>query len=187
MKRYIKDERYQSNLHFDVVVEIEYFDDNDEIAASTYKGFYIPDGPVIPGLPEAVVDSKAVQDYSDFIESVQALITDYYKLKIYYKNTSKDYSNYFGILAKNKDGSIIIDFDFTLRISNHNAKRSKQSQKHKKEKNKLLEDLTQGKTTKPIRKSIIVNNKEYSTYMQAYLVIDETIEEVATNMLKKSK
>ena len=158
MKRYIHDDRYTSNFHFDIVVEIEYFDDTTRVAASEYKGFYVPDGPVISGLPDEVLGSKALQDYADFIESVQALITDFYKLKIYYKNTSKDLSNYFGILAKNKDGSIIIDFDFTLRISNHDAKRSKQSQKHKKEK----------EAERFIR--LFVENKEYSDEQKEFLI-----------------
>lgn len=187
MKRYIHDDRYTSNFHFDIVVEIEYFDDTTRVAASEYKGFYVPDGPVISGLPDAVLGSQALQDYADFIESVQALITDFYKLKIYYKNSLKDHSNYFGILAKNKDGSIIIDFDFTLRVSNHDPKRSKKSQKHKKEREAELKKLTDGKNTKPIRRNIVVNNERYTSYMKAYVDIDEAIEDVVSIMTRKQK
>ena len=85
MKRYMHDDRYTSNFHFDIVVEIEYFDDTTRVAASEYKGFYVPDGPVISGLPDAVLGSQALQDYSDFIESIQNLMTAFYHLEIYYK------------------------------------------------------------------------------------------------------
>ena len=187
MKRYIRNNIYDSNFHLDIVVDIEYFDDTSRIAASEYRGFYVPDGPVISGLPDAVLGSQALQDYADFIESVQDLMTDFYHLEIYYKNKSKDNSFYFGSLVKDREGNIIADFDFTLRVSNHDSHRSEQSQQHKKERKAKLKELTQGKDTQPITKSIIVNSEKCKDYMDAYLKVDAVISRAVEVMSRKSR
>lgn len=177
MKTYVKSAKVTTiPMHFDIEVEIEYFDTQAQgiqVTASEYKGFQIPDGPLLSGVPGAVIDSQALIDYEDFIESVTDLITDYYDLDIYYKNTSPDHSNYFGMLAKNAKGEIILDFDFTLRVSNHDPHRSAQSQQHKKERKAALNKITKNKKTKPITHSIIVNSEIYDTYIEAYADIDK--------------
>ena len=172
--------------HIEIIVDIEYFEQL-AVAASTYKGFQIPDGPLISGIPEAVIDSQALVDYESFIESVTDLITDYYELHIYYKNTSPDHSNYFGMLVKNDDGILLIDFDFTLRISNHNPHRSQQSQQHKKERKKALAEVTQGKKTKPITSHIEVNKENFDTYLEAYIAVDKLIGDTVEKMKQNQK
>jgi len=190
MKKYItKADVTTIPLHFDIVVDITYFDESssDTVVATEYKGFQIPDGPLISGIPGAVLDSQALIDYEDFIESVTDLITDYYELDIYYKNTSSDHSNYFGMLAKNDKGEVILDFDFTLRVSNHDPHRSSQSQQHKKERKEALNKITKGKKTKPITHSIVVNSEIYNSYIEAYADIDKLIEGVVEVMKRREK
>ena len=184
MKKYVHD-----NVANPISVEviIEYYDpDATPVAASQYKGFEIPEGPLISGLPGVVADSQAVADYEAFIESVQDLITDYYGLEIYYHNSSKDFSHYFGMVARNEQGEIILKFDFTLRISNHQPHRSNQSQQHKKEKKEALNKLTNGRSLRPITKNIIVNKEECISYDEAYMKVDNLIERTV-NIMKNLK
>ena len=171
-----------------VEVELELSEpiEQPDVAAASYKGFNVPEGPLLSGLPDAIADSQAIADYEAFIESVQDLITDYYDLKIYYKNSSPDHSYYFGMLAQDADGRTILDFDFTLRISNHPAHRSQQSQFNKKERKAELARLTDGKKTKPITKSIIVNKEVCKDYEEAYQLVDSTIESVVKIMKRSS-
>ena len=184
MKRYIVAATSKNITKFNIVVELEYIP-SDEVAAATYKGFTVPDGPVISGLPDAILDSQALADYEAFIESIQDLITEYYKLQIYYKNSSKDHSYYFDMLAKNDAGEIILDFDFTLRVSNHNPHRTAQSESHKKERKEALKQIT-SKATKPITKNIIVNDTIFDSYEDAYVKVDTVIESVVAVMKRKN-
>lgn len=188
MKRYIHSDSINSLEHIDIVVEIEYFyNGTDRIAASEYKGFYVPDGPIISGLPDAVLGSQALQDYADFIESVQDLMTDYYGLHIYYKNESKDHSFYFGSVIKDDAGNVIADFDFTLRVSNHDAHRSNESQHNKKERQSKLSEVTHGKKTRPITRSIVVNDEKCKDYFEAYEKVDEVVSRAVEVMSRRKK
>lgn len=191
MKTYIKSAEVTTiPVHFDIEVDIYYFEEasqDSQITASEYKGFQIPEGPLLSGIPGAVLDSKALDDYRSFIDSVTGIIKDYYKLHIYYKNMSQYNSCYFGILAKNKKGDIILDFDFTLRISNHDPHRSKESQKFKKERKAALKKITKGKATRPITGSIKVNAERYDSYADAIIDIDETIEGAVKVMKRREK
>ena len=180
-----------SELPVKIVIEAEilYFDipGQTPIAASKHRGFQIPDGPLISGIPGAIIDSQAVADYEAFIESVTDLITEYYELIIYYKNKSKDYSNYFGMLAKDSRGNIIADFDFTLRVSNHDPHRSKESQRHKKQRQAELKRITEGKKPRPITDYIVVNDTEFDNYLDAYLAVDKMIEHAVNIMKRRAK
>ena len=187
MKKFITSSISDTGVtHVYIEVEIEYYGPVP-VAASEYRGFYVPDGPLISGLPNAVVDSQALVDYEDFIESVQDLITEYYELHIYYKNESKGLSHYFGILAKDVDGTIILDFDFNLRVSNHDPHRSTSSQKHKKERDIELKRLSEGKKPRPLTKSITVNSEEFENYMDAYLKVDSIIEHAVEIITRRKK
>lgn len=181
MKRYIKsDLDAQISCKFNIVCEIEFPEGIElidrSIAASTYKGFDIPEGPLLPADKDAAIDTQALDDYHSFVESVEGLLTQYYGLELYYKNDSEYNSFYYGMLAKNADGSILFDFDFTLRVSTHPAKRSKESQKAKKEQEAQLKQITNGDLTRPLRLSVVVNDKRFKDYMSAYLFIDKQVQ-----------
>ena len=91
------------------------------------------------------------------------------------------------MLVKNDTGEIILDFDFTLRVSNHDPHRSQQSQKHKKERKAALNKIAKGKKTKPITHSIVVNSEVYDSYMHAYTDIDGIIEDAVAVMKRRGK
>ncbi len=176
MKRYIRSNSDENIKHINIEVEIEIPHPEGQVAAATYKGFNVPEGKLLPAEKDAIFDSQALEDYRAFIDSIEDLITDYYELNVFYKNNSPDNSFYFGMLAKDNNGNLLLDFDFTLRISTHPAHRTDQSQKHKKEKDAALAELTKGKKTKPLRKYILVNDKQYDDYIEAYLAVDKMIE-----------
>jgi len=184
MKTYIKTSDSILPVHIDIVVEIEYYDPVP-VAAAEYKGFSIPDGPVITGIPDAILDSQAIADFDAFLESVEDLCTEYYDLEIYYKNVSPYHSCYFGMLAKDCEGNVVLDFDFSLRISNHEPHRSENSQKHKKERQAALNQITQGKKPRPITKIITVNAEEVDSYEEAYMKVDAIIERVVDIMTRR--
>lgn len=190
MKRVIKGNINSDSTkrHISIIVEIDINDPTSEpVAAATYKGFYIPEGPLLPEEKGAIIGTQALEDYHAFIESVEDLFTEYYGLEIYYKNDSPSHSYYFGLLAKNSDGSIILDFDFTLRVSNHPAHRSKQSQHFKKERQAALKELSGQKKPQPVTRYIIVNNNTFSNYMDAYFKVDEEIKEVVDKMVRNRR
>ena len=154
---------------FDIEVIIELGSGTENtVAAATYNGFYIPEGELLPAEKDAVIDSQAYVDYEDFIESVEDLITDYFELHIYYKNKSKDFSRYFGMVVKDDEGNVVANFNFNLRISNHDPHRSKRSQQHKKESNEALAKITK-KKLQPITKSITINREKFVDYTEAYI------------------
>ena len=175
MKKYIRLSSDVVTKHINIEIGIEIIDPQGQIAAASYKGFNVPDGKLLPVEKDAIVDSQALEDYHAFIDSIEDLIQDYYQLHVFYKNDSPDNSFYFGMLAKDSEGNLLLDFDFTLRVSTHPAHRTEQSQKHKKEKDAELAKVTNGKRTKPLRKYILVNDKEYDNYSEAYLAVDEMI------------
>ena len=185
MKKYIKPIS-QIPTHIDIVVDIELFG-NDPIAASTYKGIQVPDGPVISGVPEAIYDSDAVVNFEEFIDSIRELITDFYELDLYYKNESPDKSNYFGMLAKDSDGLIILDFDFTLRIANHDPRRTEKSKHQRKLQEQALKERIGDESIKHIRHTVTVNNEKFDSYIKAFAHVDSIIEGTVESMKKNEK
>lgn len=183
MVRYINSAQTGSNpLEFEIIVNIVSGQVSKEVAAATYKGFEIPDGEVIPGDKDAILTDQIIADYEAFIESVEDLLTEYYGLELLYQGNSPDYSHYFSFLAKDKDtGKLYFKFRLRLRVSNHDSHRSKESQRHKKEETqtdahkKLITDA--GKKPKAYTKNVIVNNKECDTYEEAFIDIDEKVEQ----------
>jgi hypothetical protein len=173
-------------IHFDIVIDF-LVSQSESVVASEYKGFWVTDAPVIPNLPKELIDSQTFQDFEDFMESVTKLITDYHKLHIYYKNVSPDHAHYFGLLAKDDQNRIILDFDFTFRVANHRAHRTPESEYNKQEQEEALNIATKGNPTKPMTKTILVNNEQYTKYLDAYIDIDEIIEDHVKKMKKNEK
>jgi hypothetical protein len=173
-------------IHFDIVIDF-LVAQSESVVASEYKGIWVTDAPVIPNLPKELIDSQTFQDFEDFMESVTKLITDYYKLHIYYKNVSPDHAHYFGLLAKDDQNRIILDFDFTFRVANHRAHRTPESEYNKQEQEEALNIAIKGNPTKPMTKTILVNNEQYAKYLDAYIAIDEIIEDHVKKMKKNEK
>lgn len=188
MKRYMKDAEgaEKVKLEINVVYEIE-FPPDTKVAAATHKGFSVPEGELLPSEKDALINSQAWDDYCSFIESVEDLMTDYYDLTIYYRNESEDYSFYWGALAKNEDGSLIVDFSLKLRVSNHEPRRSRESQHNKKEQQAKLMELTHGKKPQPVTKQITVNRDRFQDYLDAYLKVDEMIGRAVEIMTRNKK
>lgn len=169
-------------LVFDVSVMIVPKYTIDEIAAASYKGFNIPDGEVISGIKGAIIAGQIENDYEAFIQSLEDLLTEYYGLILTYASKSEDHSHYYNFLAKDpKTGNVLFRFRLRLRISNHPAHRSKESQIHKQEEEntdrykELTKDIT--KDPRPYVKYITVNKEIYDTYELAFIDIDRQVAE----------
>ena len=180
MKRYIHDE---IPINIDVVVSSDF----TTVAAATYKDIDIPDGPVIDRDKDARITDQMAADYDAFIESLESLLEDHYHFILTYRNESDDYSRYFNFLATDASGIIRFKFRLRLGVSNHKPHRSKDSQKHKKEEEsspKLLELLNSRPTPAAYTKIVIVNSKQYSSYEEAFIAIDDEIAHWVQVMLK---
>lgn len=179
----------QIKLKFDIeyIVEIVYPEGNEnkQIAAVSYKGIEIPDGELLPAEKDVLIDSQVLADYHSFIECIEDLIIDVYELEIYYRNDSPYNSFYFGVLAKNSDETIILDFDLTLRVSTHDAHRTKESQHYKKEKKAALKKIAHTKKPTPITYSVIVNREEFDNYLDAFVAIDDKIKHAVEMMERR--
>lgn len=185
MKKYIKS-KLPTKIEIDIEAVVEFNAKDQDVAASTYKDLYVPEGELLPGEKDAIINSQAWADYCSFIESVEDLMTDYYDLHIYYKNESEDYSFYWGLLAKNDTEDILIDFNLKLRVSNHPAHRSKESQHRKAEQEAQLQKITEGKKSKPMTQIVVVNNKTFKSYMDAFMEVDRILERAVGIMKRKS-
>lgn len=184
MKRLIKNKNSIINFVIEVIVDIVEKEPGG-LVATTYKGTEIPYSEPLPSDKKALIDSQALEDYHSFIKSVEELLADYYSLEIYYKNNSETNSSYFGTLAKDRNNNLVLNFDFTLRVSTHPAKRTSESQNNKKERKKALLEVTEGKKTKPITRSILVNNEQFVSYLDAFKYIDSEVGEIVDTMLNK--
>ena len=188
MKRYIHSER-EPDLIIEAIFEARFNNDDDSIAAATYKGINVPDGPLPPAEKKIAKNSPAYVNFESFVEGVLGLIEDTYELTIYYESGSPYGSFYYGALATNSDGSFILKFTASFRISTHEARRTKQSQMHKKEERDALKELTNtvsnNKLPRVIPVSIVVNDKFYKSYIDAIVDADTLIEN-AVNKMKKN-
>ena len=167
------------------------FSKEHEIAAATYKGLEIPEGSLMPSEKDAVIDSQTYANYASFVEAIVSLIEDTYGLTIYYENGSPYDSFYYGALATNSDGSFILKFTSSFRISNHEAHRSKESQDHKKEEREALKNIINvrdnNKLPRVLPVSIIVNDKTYDCYLDAIVDADRLIEHAVSIMNRGRK
>lgn len=192
MKRYVKTEEIintePTTTHINVVVNIGFDGDTDTtIAAATYKDVNVPDGSVISGEPESEYTKEEIERYHNFIDSIVELAERFYKMEVYYKNESDYYSDYLGMLAKSKDGLVIVDFDFTLRIATHPAHRTDRSEKEKKKQEQQLSDRLGGLETKPMRDQILVNGEKFESYIFAFEKIDNIISQAHEVMVRNEK
>lgn len=164
-------------IQFDMIVDVV-FEDDSYVAASTYKGLYVPDGDIISGDKDAELPPEVVADYNAFIVSVEDLCIDYYGLELTYLNFSDDLSNYYNFLAKDEYGNPILKFRLRLRVSNHPAHRTKLQQQNKKaeESSEELLRFTHGKKLKKYSVDFVVNDKtKYESYMDAFVALDNLI------------
>lgn len=187
MKRYIKCTEENSIVKIAVIVEIEIPTSPTQVAAGTRTGQELPKGELLPSEKDVLISSQALEDYHSFIESVEDLISDYYGLDIYYKNDLPDNSWYFGFIAKNSDGTPVIDFEATIRVSNHPSHRSPESQANKQKQKAALKEYVGDIKLKPIRKTILVNKDQFASYEEAYDAVDQLVEGVNKVLTRKQK
>ena len=186
MKRVIQcniDDNITRKIEVIFEIELDYIE--KEIAAANYKGFEIPEGELLPAEKDAIINTQAYADYEAFIESVEDLLTDYYDLHVYYKNNSPDNSFYYGVLAKNSDATLILDFSATFRISNHKGHRTDQQTKNKKEQKAKLKELANGKKLQIIYKPIIVNQETFESYFEAFEAVDSIVSDAVQIMERR--
>lgn len=187
----IKNTTIKFPYEFDIEVVVEL--DSEYVAASEYKEFHLPDGPLISSDRTKVVTDQMEQDYEDFIEAVTSLLEDRYHMLVVIHDSYPDYSNYYNVLARDSDGNLLFKFRLKLRISTHKAKRSHGSQKHKKDETKVPEwnEVLNGKPMPEIYpKTIFVNSEQFETYEQAFMRIEDVVEhclEVMTRHVKYKK
>lgn len=177
MKRYIRTSTNLIRKHFDIIVDIVLdspYGSGTPIAAADYE-VHLPTGELLPPEKDAIINSQALEDYHAFIESVERLLTRYYDLEVYYKNDSDDHSFYFGMLAKNSDGTLLLDFDFTLRISTHPGHNSPESRYNKRQQDSALKQIAGDNKPLPLFESVLVNNTKFHSYEEAYFKINSIV------------
>ena len=167
-----------------------YLEYQDDISASyDLSKLNLPKDEVISKYINRITD-EMVSDFEDFMEAVELFCEENCGLVGVYKNVSDDHSHYYNYLAKADNDNIIIDFKLKLRITNHNAKRTKQQKHNKKSENnsKVLNNLLtvdEIKNLKTIPKTFIVNNKKFNSYVEAadyvFRIIEETVEKMNKN------
>lgn len=181
--------KFPYEFDIEVVVELG----SDYVAASEYKGFNLPDGPLISNDRSKAVTEQMEQDYEDFIDAVTSLLEDRYNMLVVIHDSYPDYSNYYNVLARDQEGNLLFKFRLKLRISTHKAKRSHGSQKHKKDETKVPEwdEILQGRPMPEIYpKTIFVNSEQFPTYEQAFMHVEDVVEhclEVMTRHVKYKK
>ena len=182
MKRYIHGT--ENMLKLQVIVEVGFVKESESIAASydtdQFKGSELP-----PAVKDALIDSQVLADYHAFVETLEDLVTDYFGLKIYYKNDSPYNSFYFGVLAVDDEGNYILDCEAAIRISTHDAHRTTESEKQKANQKNELKKLTKGKRLQPVRRNIIINNHEFDNYDEAYEFAFSQLESAASKLNRK--
>ena len=165
-----------AKLEFDIEILLDIYPYNDLIAASEYKGYNFPDGELPPAKEGVKWSEQITEDYNAFLDTLELMLTEYYKFEVYYEKLSKDHSKYLGMVAKDSDGNLILKFNLNLRVSNHKAHRNEKSQFNKKEAKKALAKLTNGKRLRPTLLYVKVNDEEFDSYDEAVEYIDSQIE-----------
>lgn len=189
MKRYIRSTT-NAVTKIEVIFNIEVMLSaaENQVVAATYKGIEIPEGELPPADKDAIWNSQVYQNYLSFIDSVEEILQDY-DLNIYYKNDSPDRSFYWSALAKNDDGSNLLDFTTRLRVATHPAHRTKESEHNKKLEKAELKKISKGKRVAPLNITVIVNNEstEFTSYLDVIEYIDKEIEHAVEIMTRRKK
>lgn len=182
MKRYIKENNNLFRLR--VVVEVEFLSEAESVAAS-YDSERFNNSELPPAAKDALIDSQVLADYHAFVETLEDVMTDYFGLELYYKNDSPYNSFYYGALAVNDEGDYILDCEATIRISTHDPHRTSESEKEKAKQKAKLNEIAKGKRLQPVRKNIVINDKEFSNYEDAYEFAFSQIERAASVLNRK--
>ena len=135
------------------------------------------------------MSNKELNDFESFIESIESFLTDRHDLELVYKNKCDYNSFYYTLLAKDKNGKIIVRFELRLRISNHDVKRIKAQQHNRSEEDRIVrEELEKRKIPafalhkmNKIQLNFVVNNESYHSYGSAFNDIINEIDEYLDN------
>lgn len=127
------------------------------------------------------ITQQMIDEFEAFTERIEDLCEDEYGLVLTYRNVSDDHSYYYNYLVKDEEGKLIARFRIRLRISNHNAHRTEQQKKNKKEETKtdiIKQLLSQQQINKmrPYPILVEVNDSEFESYEDAFDHIDERLQ-----------
>ena len=149
------------------------------VAASTYRGRNIPDGPLMPADKNIKVSEQQIIDYETFIQDIEDMLQEHHELKLVYQNKSEDYSNYYSFLAMDNKGNTLFRFRLRLRVSTHDPRRSSAQKAQIAEEEKAVNEYLKGKKKKPdkMTKIIVVNDEtEYDSYLDAFVDICDIVD-----------
>lgn len=166
-------------VEFEIDVVLSYIDTSEEmsVAASTYRGYTLPDGPLMPPNKQDPVTKQQIIDYETFLQDVIDFLEDNCNLKVIYKNKSPDKSLYRTFLAKDSKGNLLFKFKTRLRVSAHNPHRTKQQQANVKNEERATAHYFEGKKKpRKMTKIITVNSETYSSYFEAFADICDTVD-----------
>lgn len=184
MKKYIHTNDDITKIQ--IVVEVEFLNTSESVAAS-YSSERFKNSELPPAEKDALMNSQVFADYAAFVETIEDLITDYFGLNIYYKNDNAIYNSfYFGVLAVDDNENYILDCEAVIRISTHYQHKTPASEEAKAKQKAKLKEVTNGARLQPVRKNILINDKSFSNYDDAYEFIFPIIERVAT-VLNRTK
>ena len=189
MKKYIRSDSSNDNMiKIEVIFDVRLSEGSSEVAAATYKGHEIPEGELPPAEKNAIVNSQVWQDYQDVIEVIEELIADH-NLYVYYDNQSDYHSFYWSTLARDSKGNNLLDFTARIRVSTHDAHRTKESQENKKEEKEVLKKLAGKKRVTPMPITVVINDKseKFKSYIDVIAYIDKELDHALSVMTRKSK
>lgn len=171
-------------FNIEVILYPKTVDNQSNVAAATYRGYEIPDGPLMPADKNIQVSEQQIIDYETFIEDVEDMLKERHELKLIYENKSKDYSNYYTFLAVDENGNPYFRFRLRLRVSTHDPRRSSAQKAEIAKEEQAVEEYLKGKK-KPnkMTKIIVVNDEsEYDSYLDAFVdicnIVDKAIEKM---------
>lgn len=178
MKQYVVD---PIEFPIDFNIEVVLFPKNRTgiipVAAAEYKGYQIPDGPLMPADKNAKISQQQIIDYETFIEDIEDMLKEHHDLKLVYQNKSEDYSNYYSFLALNDKGEPVFRFRLRLRVSTHDPHRTKEQQKEEVKEEQAVARYLNGKKPQKMTKIIIVNDEsEYTDYLDAFVSICDVVD-----------
>lgn len=166
-------------VEFNIDVILSYIDDIGglPVTASTYRGYKIPDGDLMPPNKEDPVTQQQIIDYETFLQDVIDFLEDNCELKVIYKNKSPDRSLYRTFLAKDDKGNLLFKFKTGIRVSAHDPHRTKQQSANKKAEEKATAKYFAGKRKpRKMTKIITVNSEKYTSYFEAFADICDTVD-----------
>lgn len=173
------------------LIHVDEESDSEIAAAVDLSKYNVPKGPVISRMKDLVFASME-DDFESFVEMVEDLCEEDYGLILTYKNANSDHSHYYNYLVKDENNTIIATMRIRLRISNHPAHKTPDQRRHKKEEleSPKLRDLLTDEQIRSLGShtiSILVNDKKYSTYDDAFEEINRAIERAVNHVKSTTK